>query len=113
MSDPRQFRGEVGARIQSAEALRRDLAAQGVDVAPLDQAIGQLRKLQEATDPGRADRLQEAIVAELKDFEFNVWRKFNGDGGGKPALGSAAQVPPEYRAMVEEYYRALARKGSP
>jgi hypothetical protein len=112
-ADPRQFRGEVGARIQSAEALRRDLAAQGVDVAPLDQAIGQLRKLQEATDPGRADQLQEAIVAGLKDFEFAVWRKFNGDAGGKPALGAASQVPPQYRAMVEEYYRALARKGPP
>jgi hypothetical protein len=111
LGDPRQFRREVGARIQSAELLRRDLAAQGVDVAPLDQAIGQLHKLQEVTDPGRADGLQSAIVAGLKDFEFNVWRKFNGEAAARSALGAAAQVPAQFRAMVEEYYRALARKG--
>ncbi|MGH7594041.1 MAG: DUF4175 family protein, partial [Gemmatimonadales bacterium] len=109
--DHRQFRGEVRARSEAALALRRELAAQGVNVAPLDRAIGQLSRLQEATDPARVDDLQAAIVAGLKDFEFNVWRKFNGDTGSGPALGAAAQAPPEYRAMVEEYYRALARKG--
>ena len=52
-----------------------------------------------------------AIVAGLKDFEFTVWRKFNGtDPGNIPALGASAQVPPVYRAMVGPYYRALARK---
>jgi hypothetical protein len=101
----------VGTRIQSAEALRRDLAAQGVDVAPLDRAIGQLKRLMDVTDPGRTDDLQALIVTGLKEFEFDVWRKFNGDPAGAPALGSAAQVPPQYRAMVEEYFRSLARKG--
>ncbi len=111
IGDRRQFRREVGARRDAATALRRDLAAQGVDVAPLDRAIDQLGQLQDATNPGRSDELQAAIVGGLKDFEFNVWRKFNGDAVSKPALGAAAQVPPQYRAMVEEYYRALARKG--
>jgi hypothetical protein len=109
--DIRQFRGEVAVRAQDAEALRKQLSQQGVDVAPLDRAIGQLHRLQEQTNPGRADELQASIIAGLKDFEFNVWRKFNGDAGNTPALGSMAQVPPEYRAMVEEYYRSLARKG--
>ena len=50
-------------------------------------------------------------IAGLKDFEFTVWRKFNRtDPGNKLALGASAQVPPEYRAMVGQYYRALARK---
>jgi len=108
--DPRQFRAEVGARRDAAEALRRDLSRQGVDVTELDHAIGQLQRLQESTDPGRTEELQAAIVSSLKNFEFNVWRKLNGDSGNRPALGAAAQVPPEYRAMVEEYYRSLARK---
>jgi hypothetical protein len=82
-----------------------------VDVAPLDRAIGELHRLEGETNPGRADQLQASIIAGLKDFEFNVWRKFNADAGNTPALGSMAQVPPEYRAMVEEYYRSLARKG--
>jgi hypothetical protein len=112
IGDSRQFQREVAARATAAEALRRELAAQGVDVAPLDQTIGQLKQLQQTTNPGKADELQAAIVAGLKEFEFSVWRKFNGaDLANKPALGSSAQVPPEYRAMVEQYYRALARKG--
>jgi hypothetical protein len=81
------------------------------DAAELSAAIDQLGQLQDATNPGRSDELQAAIVGGLKDFKFNVWRKFNGDAVSKPALGAAAQVPPQYRAMVEEYYRALARKG--
>jgi hypothetical protein len=84
-----------------------------VDVAPLDLTIEQLKQLQGTTNPGKADQLQAAIVTGLKEFEFNVWRKFAGaDLGNRPALGSSAQVPPEYRALVEEYYRSLARKGS-
>jgi hypothetical protein len=111
IGDPRQFQREVAARTQAAEELRKQLSAQGVDVAPLDQTIGQLQKLQQTTNPGKADELQAAIVAGLKDFEFSVWRKFNGaDLGSKPALGASAQVAPEFRAMVEQYYRSLARK---
>jgi len=112
MGDPRQFQREVAARRDAAEALRRDLSKQGVDVAPLDRAIDQLNQLQGATNPGKVDELESSIVAGLKEFEFNVWRKFSGaDLGSRPALGASAQVPPEYRAMVEQYYRALARKG--
>jgi len=111
IGDPKQFQREVGARRDEAEALRKDLAAQGMDVKALDLTIEQLKQLQATTNPGRADELQAAIVAGLKEFEFNVWRKFNGtDLGSRPALGASAQVPPEYRAMVEQYYRALARK---
>ncbi len=77
----------------------------------LDLTIEQLKQLQVATNPGKVDELQAAIVKELKEFEFSVWRKFNGaDLGSRPALGASAQVPPEYRTMVEQYFRSLARK---
>ncbi|MCL4865827.1 MAG: hypothetical protein KJZ47_08030 [Gemmatimonadales bacterium] len=46
----------------------------------------------------------------MKTFEFTLWRKFNGGATGGPALGSSGQVPAEYRALVEEYYRSLARR---
>jgi hypothetical protein len=111
VGDPRQFRGEVAARREAAESLRTDLKRQGVDISTLDHAIDQLGELQTATNPGRIDQLQSAIVAELKDFEYNVWRTLNGARAGQGALGSASQIPPQYRAIAEEYYRALARKG--
>ena len=28
----------------------------------------------------------------------------------RPAMGAPAEAPAEYRALVEEYYRSLARK---
>jgi molybdenum-dependent DNA-binding transcriptional regulator ModE len=107
--DPRQFRHEVQARQAAADSLRRQLAAAGVDVAPLDRAIQQMQQLQRATNPGNIKQLQADVVTGLKNFDFAVWRQFNAAALSRPALGSEVQVPTEYRAMVEAYYRALAR----
>ncbi|MEZ4589250.1 MAG: hypothetical protein R2909_22985 [Gemmatimonadales bacterium] len=56
------------------------------------------------------ERLEEELIEGLKNLEFALWRKYGGSGGQQPALGASARVPPEYRELVEEYYRALARK---
>ena len=45
----------------------------------------------------------------LKAFEFALRRRVEGDGGAPLQLGTVDEVPPEFRAMVEEYYRSLAR----
>jgi hypothetical protein len=84
-----------------------------MDVGALDRAIQQMKQLEglgAVGDPGHVSDLQSAIVAGLKSFEFTLWRKLNGGLENQPALGALGQVPPEYRALVEEYYRALAGK---
>lgn len=108
--DPRQLGREVGVRREEAESLRGNLARQGVNVAPLDHVIDEMKQLERAgsNDHGKTDQLQAAVVAGLKSFEFDLWRHYNVGAGNQPALGSAGDVP-EYRSLVEEYYRSLAR----
>ncbi len=114
--DPRQLAREFGMRRQGAEDLRRDVARQGVDLAELDRAIADLRRLESGRpfgDPQGVERLQAAIIEGLKTWEFKLWRTLGQAGDGRPAQGAAAQVPPEYRALVEEYYRSLAKPKPP
>jgi hypothetical protein len=98
---------------QAAEELRRDLARQGIDVRDLDRIIGELRRLESGRplgDPKGLEQLQADVIEGLKTFEFLLYRRLGLGEGNRPVLGAPAQVPPEYRALVEEYYRSLARR---
>jgi hypothetical protein len=111
--DPRQLARAFGYNRQNAEALRRQLGAQGVDTRDLDKAIAALREFEGSRsaaldDPRAVERLQNAVIEGLKDFEFALARKLNGAQPGGPALGTRSPVPEEYRGAVEEYYRSLA-----
>ena len=108
----RQLARELQERRRDAEALRRDLAAQGVDVSGLDRAIAQLRTMESA--PGGRDtetgqRLLASVVEALKAFEFSARRELQGEGGERPRLGRADEVPAGYRELVEKYFESLAQ----
>lgn len=112
----RQFSREFGLRRQAAESLRRELAREGIDTRELDRAISGLRRLESGTalnDPLGREELQAAIIEGLKTWEFRLWRTLGNGGDKGPAVGAPSQAPAEYRALVEEYYRALARDRKP
>ncbi len=99
-------------RRDDAERLRGLAREQGVDVAELDRAIEELRRLEAGRalgDPRASEALQTAALERLKAFEFSLFRQLNEKGGPRSALGARSPVPSEYRAQVEEYYRSLAR----
>ena len=109
--DAQQFGREMRERLADAEALRRDLARQGVDVSELDRAISQLRSLANEGLVGDADaatRLKSQVVEGLKGFEFDLRRALGGDEKDRVLLGRSGDVPEGYRQAVEEYYRSLA-----
>jgi hypothetical protein len=108
--DARQLSRELGLRRQNAEALRGELARQGVNVADLDRMIETLRQLERGriNDPGALAQLQGSVIEGLKDFEFSLYQRLGLAGGKGPTLRARAAVPEEYRAAVEEYYRSLA-----
>jgi hypothetical protein len=109
----RQFSREYRERRADAEALRRELSREGVDVTALDRMIAQLRALEAArvyNDTEELQRLQGAVVEGFKGFEFALRRAMEGDLRDRPLLGGTSDVPAEYRKMVEEYYKALARR---
>jgi hypothetical protein len=110
--DARQLAREMQVRQGAAEALRSDLREQGITVASLDEAIAAMRRLQQDRvrgDPTGLARLQQEALEALRQAEFDLWRRLGGGAAGLPAVGDPARVPPRYRQLVEEYYRAIAR----
>ncbi len=114
--DARQFAREFRLRREAAESLSRELAGRNLDVADLERAIADLKRLESGRpfgDPKNLEQLQMDVIEGLKNWEFRLWRVLGQTGGDRPAMGAPAAAPPEYRAMVEEYYRSLARKKPP
>jgi hypothetical protein len=99
-------------RRQEAERLRQDLVNQGLPTQEIDSVIREMRRLENngvlAATAG-LDQLQSEVIDGLKSVEFALFRALGLGTEKRPALESRAPVPAEYRAMVEEYYRALAR----
>ena len=54
---------------------------------------------------------QRESAIRLKRLEFGLRREVEGAPDGRAALGGSDDVPDEYRALVEEYYRKLAGSG--
>jgi hypothetical protein len=114
--DPRaerdQVQRELQQRIADAEALARELRQQGQDVAPLSRAIENLRNMTStftSLEDKRAEQmLRTQVVEGLKAYEYAL-RRANGDEGQRVLLERSGDVPPAFKALVEEYYRSLSR----
>ena len=75
--------------------------------------IDEMRRLESQrtySDAEELQRLQASVVEGFKNFEFALRRAIEGDVRDRPLLGGSSDVPPEYRKMVEEYYKALAKR---
>ena len=79
----------------------------------LDEVISKLRELEDDRayqDVGELARLQAFVAEGLKRFEFGLRRKVEGEASAA-ALSGTDDVPTEFKALVEQYYRSLARSG--
>jgi hypothetical protein len=111
-SGERQLRSELRRRAGELQELTEELGRQGVDARPLQEiarGLGRMDARGTIGTPRGLEELQEMITA-LKDFEFALRRELAGEGAPPPVLTAGEDVPPEYRAMVEEYYRRLAER---
>lgn len=108
----RQYQRELRERIAEAEALRRELRGQGQDVGQLDRLIGELRGLNGAmgtsATAGEISGLRASVVEGFKAYEFALRRALEGGDKERLLLGRSGDVPPGFKQMVEEYYKALA-----
>ena len=114
--EARQFTRELRAQREGAESLRRDLVRDGRDAADLDRLIARLRQLESGrsfNDPEELARLRVAVLEGFKEFEFSLRRELGERERQGPVLGGGNEVPPGYRDLVSEYFRALSRKGKP
>ena len=109
--DIRQLRGEVRQWTGEAQELRRDLAAENIDPRELDEILRALRQLDDPRvyqNVSELQRLQSTIAEGLKRFEFGLRRRVDADENSIVLSGSD-EVPEEFRKLVQEYYRSLAR----
>ncbi|HSJ65743.1 MAG TPA: DUF4175 family protein [Gemmatimonadaceae bacterium] len=109
--DARQLQGAYRQRRLDAEALRQELRQSGADVATLEQWIQRLRELERGRsfdDAEELARLHAAVVEGLKAYEFALRRALE-TGDDRPLLEASGEVPPGFKALVEEYYKSLAR----
>ncbi|MEE8133628.1 MAG: hypothetical protein V3T56_01145, partial [Gemmatimonadales bacterium] len=111
--DARQFAQEMQVRRRELEALRERLMEAGVDVGDLDGVLRRMRALEnhrEIGEPRSLADLKEAIIPGLKEFEFKLRKELGGIQDDLFVTGSG-EVPEEYRKLVEEYYKNLAKRG--
>jgi hypothetical protein len=109
--DIRQLRNEARQYSNDARDLRGVLRGESIDANELDQVISKLKELEDDRvyqDVAELARLQSFVAEGLKRFEFGLRRKVEGDASAA-ALSGTDDVPTEFKPLVEQYYRSLAR----
>ncbi|HQZ18384.1 MAG TPA: hypothetical protein PLD86_16040, partial [Vicinamibacteria bacterium] len=114
-ADIRQLRREIAERAQDAEALSRALEASGVSSPQAAALAGRLQGLasdRNFKNPLGLAELTAQVASDIKMLEYVLRREADGD---RPALqlSGSEELPPGYRAMVEEYYKTLGKKPKP
>lgn len=110
----RQFTREFAQRLTQARQLQESLRREGRTSSELDEAIRVLEELRRPQTYGslaQVGALQDQLRDSLRRLEFVLRREVEGEGRGRAALRGAQDLPPEFRRMVEEYFRNLARRG--
>ena len=108
----RQMRREGRVRLGEARALAELIERAGADPRELEAMINAMRALDRAStydDPEDALRLQAELVEGIKQLEFQLRRLFGAEEEDQLLLYQSGDVPEEYRALVEKYYKELAR----
>jgi hypothetical protein len=112
VEEARQLRGELNQRAQEADAFRRALESSGISspqAAALAQRLQGLASDRNFKDPLGLAELTAQVADDVKMLEYLLRREAEGERPSLQLSGSE-ELPPGYRALVEEYYRALARK---
>jgi len=109
--DVRQFRGEARRYLEQGQQLRQLLREQNVDPKEFDEIMKRLRELDSERvyqDVEELARLQSYVSEGMKRFEYALRRKA-GEETDRALVNGSEEVPAEFKALVEEYYRSLSK----
>ncbi len=107
-----QWQREFRQRAGEAQDIRRLLQQEDFAARDLDDVI---RRMQALDDPRvyrnseEIARLQNYLIEELKRFEYRLRREVDVESE-ELYLAASDAVPPGFRDLIEEYYRALSRE---
>jgi hypothetical protein len=85
----------------------------GVPTKDLEEVVRQLRQLDSETafkDPLGVQELTNAALETLKKFEFDLRKKLDKSSNAL-FLNGNEEIPANFRNLIEEYYKSLAKKG--
>ena len=91
--------------------MRNLMREQNLDPKELDEIMRRLRELDSERvyqDVEELARLQTFVAEGLKRFEYALRRKV-GDETDRALVSGSEEVPAEFKALVEEYYRSLSK----
>ena len=95
--------------------LRNDLQRSGVnpkDLVPVDEVVKALRALGDERNyqnMGNLEQLYSTAVDRFKALEFEL-RKRTDTSNAQLYLSGSEDVPPNFRGLIQDYYRALSKK---
>ncbi len=113
----RQWTNQANQLANDAQDVKKQLQQAGVnprDLTPVDDVIKALRALGDAksyNDPSKLQDLYSSAVEKFKALEYEVRKKVDTTNEALFLSGSD-EVPPKYKDLIQEYYRALSKKAS-
>ena len=110
--DIRQWQREFQERLADAQDIRRMLQQEGFTAEELDEIIRRMREFDDSRVYQSIEllaSLQTEILEELKRFEYRLRREIDAESE-ELFLAASDDVPPGFRDLIEEYYRALSRE---
>ena len=110
--DIRQWQREFQERLGDAQDIRRLLQQEGFAAGELDDIIRRMQEFDDTRVYQSIDvlaSLQTEILEELKRFEYRLRREIDAESE-ELFLAASDDVPPGFRELIEEYYRALSRE---
>jgi hypothetical protein len=110
--EARQLRRELQQRLADAEDLRKLLDRNATRIENLDQVISSLRLMQRirALESGEDVARLGKTIELLRQLELDLGRELDKTGPrGLYQQADDNDAPQDYRKLVEEYYKALAR----
>ena len=114
--DDRQIANQARNLANDAQQVRQQLQQAGVppkDLAPVDDVVKALRALgdeKNLKNPAGLNELYQTALQKFKALEFEI-RKRVDTSSEQLFLSGSEDLPPSFRTLIEEYSRALSKKG--
>jgi hypothetical protein len=113
--DVRQWANQARQLANDTQTLRNQLQQAGVggkDLMPVDEVVKALRALGDERNyqnMGNLESLYSAAVDKFKSLEFEL-RKRTDTTNEQLYLSGSEDLPPNFRALIQEYYRTLSKQ---